>query len=983
MTEGAFVDRSADARDPRPSAGDADPRVTPKKDHSVRNLALVSCLSLMVLASCIEQRPGERSARPSPAPEWVGATLQSMSLQEKVAQMFVIWTPGRYVAQDTRQWQELERLASERKVGGFVFSSGDVYEYAMQINRMQRMATVPLLISADFEHGTAMRVRNTTSFPSAMALGAAGDPDLTYAIAKATALEGRALGVHQNYAPTLDINTNPRNPVINIRSFGDDPELVSAMGAAYIRGTQDAGMIATAKHFPGHGDMEIDSHLGISVIPFPMSRLDTFELRPFRAAIAAGTRSVMIGHPGVGALDSGSILPSTVSANVTTKLLKERLAFSGLVVSDAFEMRGLTATYEPGEAAVLAVKAGIDLILMPANPDVAIDAVIAAVRRGEIPLAHIEASVKKILEAKKQLGLDAQRSVDPDRIPEIVGCRAHRMLALEAARAAVTVLGNAAGLLPLRTGDSRRVMDLVVSETDEPSAGRDFHDLLRTRHPRMEYARFDGGSNRCEIDSIVARAQRADLLIVQLHYYMRSGEMTGFVRYDQRELLLRLAELRKPLIGIAFGNPYVAMNLPRFDTYLCTYGNSEPMQTAAAEVLFGEAATHGRLPIRIPDLYRFGEGVDLPKVALRTGEPAEAGFDPAGFRKVDEAMNTAVRDSAFPGGVLLVARNGIVVLSKAYGAMDYGLYAKRVDVNTVYDLASVTKVIATTSAVMRLVDERRISLSDPVVKYFPAFGQAGKSRITVYNLLVHNSGLPAWRKFYEFCDAPDCVMDSIFATHLVYPTGDSMVYSDLGLITTGKIVERVTGRSLDRYVDSVFFRPLGMTNTMYNPPASLLPRIAPTEVDTYWKKTGVAVHGRVHDENAAVLGGVSGHAGLFSTASDLAVILQMLLNGGSYGGTRYLTEATIRQFTTRQSERSSRGIGWDLKGSDRSFSGRFTSPETFLHTGFTGTSVVVDPKQNLIVVLLTNRVFPTRNNGKISEARPRVHNAVIEALRPK
>jgi len=322
----------------------------------------------------------------------------------------------------------------------------------------------------------------------------------------------------------------------------------------------------------------------------------------------------------------------------------------------------------------------------------------------------------------------------------------------------------------------------------------------------------------------------------------------------------------------------------------------------------------------------------------------------------------------------------VIAHEKAYGAYNYGLYAKRVGPQTMFDLASVTKVISTTSALMRLVEEGKIKLDDPVVKYFPQFGEKGKEKITIYNLMVHNSGLPAWRRFYEFCSTPECVLDSIFASPLIYRTGDSTLYSDLGLITTGKIIEKASGTTLDRFVDSVFFKPLGMNHTMYNPPKHLWGRIMPTEVDTFWRKTGKAVLGTVHDENAWVLGGVSGHAGLFSTAPDLVVLMQMLLNGGTYSGQRYLKAETIRLFTTRQSEKSTRGIGWDTKNPTRSWAGTLLSNKTFLHTGFTGTSVAADPERNLIVIFLTNRVHPTRASGKINEVRPKLHDAIVRAL---
>ncbi len=372
--------------------------------------------------------------------------------------------------------------------------------------------------------------------------------------------------------------------------------------------------------------------------------------------------------------------------------------------------------------------------------------------------------------------------------------------------------------------------------------------------------------------------------------------------------------------------------------------------------------------------------VGKSRVVLHYGQPGQGGFDSMRFSMVDVTIAEAIRDSAFPGAVLLVARNGIIVCEKAYGQFEYSGISKKVKTNTIYDLASVSKVIATTSAVMRLVDEGKIVLEDPVIKYIPQFGQAGKGRVTLYNLMVHNSGLPAWKKFYEYCDKPQCVLDSINAAALVYPTGDSTVYSDLGFMTVGKVVEKVTGVGLDRFVDSVFFKPLGMRSTMYNPPVDLLNRIAPTEVDTYWKRTGLVVRGRVHDENAAVLGGVAGHAGLFSTAHDLAVFLQMLLNGGEYDGHRYIKKRTVEQFIHRQFPNDSRAIGWDSKDSSIVWAGTMLSNKSFIHTGFTGTSVAVDPERNLIIVLLTNRVYPSRTLQRIREYRPKVHDAIVKAI---
>jgi beta-glucosidase-like glycosyl hydrolase/CubicO group peptidase (beta-lactamase class C family) len=907
--------------------------------------------------------------------------MDRLTLEEKVAQLVFVWTPGKYFPDNSEGWRELERLTVERKLGGFIFSIGDVYSFAVQINKLQKMSDLPLLIASDFEYGTGMRIRSATTFPRAMAAGATRNPNYAYEIGRITALEGRAVGVEQNYAPTVDVNNNPRNPVINTRSFGDDVQLVSEMGAAFVKGTQDGGMIATIKHFPGHGDTDVDTHLGLMTLNYDKEHYEKVEFPPFEAAIEAGAKSVMVGHIAVPAYDTAAGIPATVSPHIITRVLKNHLKFDGLVVTDAMAMRAISDKYGPGEASVLAVKAGTDLVLMPLDAGVAIDAIVAAVRRGEISEQRIDASVRKLLAMKQWVGLDRGRFVDVDKVSEIVHVREHELLAEEIARKAVTVLGNERNVLPLSKADARKILDLVISDAEDPSDGRHFHGLLRDRHAILDFVKVDSRSDSAEYDAALESARTADLILCQLHFYTRSGEQTGFIPKKQVDFLGKVIALGKPVIAIAFGNPYVAMEFPRTDAYVCAYSDALVMQQAVAEVLFAEEPARGKLPVTIPGVFKFGDGVEYPKQTLRTGLPEEAGIDSEELRKVDRIIEAAIKDSAFPGAVLLVAKDGIIVHDRAYGSYDYGIYSKRVDVNTIYDLASVTKVIATTSAVMRLVDERKVKLTDPVVNYIPQFGQNGKEKITIYNLMVHNSGLPAWRRFYDFCTTPQCVLDSIYATPLVYETGDSTIYSDLGLITMGKVIEQVSHTTLDRFVDSVFFKPLGMTNTMYNPPQRLWSRIAATEVDTFWRRTGQAVLGTVHDENASVLGGVSGHAGLFSTASDLTIMMQMLLNGGTYGGTRYLKAETIKRFTTRQSEQSTRGIGWDLKSPSHSWAGTLLSNRTFLHTGFTGTSVAADPERNLIIILLTNRVYPTRNNLKISTVRPQVHDAVLRALK--
>ncbi|HXG38852.1 MAG TPA: glycoside hydrolase family 3 N-terminal domain-containing protein [Bacteroidota bacterium] len=971
------------------------------------NLLILSVFALFI--SCSTQ-PGTQYGRPSATPvsksplqsssPWVDETLSRMTLEEKVAQLVFERADGGYLSADDERWKYYERLVRERKIGGFVFFAGDVYEYVMQINKLQAASEIPLLIASDFEFGTAMRVRRATLFPRAMLVGATRNPQYAYEMGKVIAKEARALGVHQDYAPVVDINNNPMNPVINTRSFGEDPRLVSEMAAAFTRGLQEGpperqglvgGVIATAKHFPGHGDTDVDSHLDMPVLPFSKERLDSLELVGFRRAVDAGVMSMMIAHLSVPAYDTTTGLPATLSRPIITDLLQNQLGFKGLIVTDAMTMQGVTKAFSTADAAVRAIKAGTDLVLLPPDVDVAIDAIVGAVRRGEITEERINVSVRKLLALKQSLGLVENRFVDPNAVSSIVGSAEHRRLAKQIARDGITVVKNDKNILPLQKNNLKKIVGIAFGDLEDPTTGAYFRSLVRSRVQRYEDLRVDNRSNAIEYDSVLTRAATGDILLIHMYVATRSEQMTGFFKPQQAEFLNNLLKLNKPTVVVSFGNPYLLSAFPTVQAYLAGYSQADVVVEAAVEAIFGEIETKGKLPITIPAStdaskggsggYAYGTGITLPKVTLRYDEPIAAGFDPERLKRVDEVMKQAVRDSAFPGGVVLVARNGVVGYHKAFGTFEYDPYSRQVDVNTIYDLASVTKVIATTSAVMRLVDEKKLSLDDPVVKHIPQFGQKGKEKITIYNLMVHNSGLPAWRRFYDFCTTPQCVLDSVYASPLQYNTGDSTIYSDLGLITIGKVIEKVAGTTLDRYVDSVFFKPLGMHSTMYNPPRSLWNRIAPTEIDTFWQRTGVAVRGRVHDENAATLGGVSGHAGLFSTASDLAVMMQMLLNGGTYGGVRYLQTETVQKFITRQSEKSTRAIGWDTKNlTGYTSAGRLFGPKSFGHTGFTGTSLWADPEKNLFVILLTNRVYPTRNNTKIFDVRPKVADAVMEAV---
>ncbi|HLP17920.1 MAG TPA: glycoside hydrolase family 3 N-terminal domain-containing protein [Bacteroidota bacterium] len=932
------------------------------------------------VSSAAEVRRDTASVKPAPVPlTWIDSTIQRMTLEEKAAQMVCVFTFTHYYANDDGRWKDLERLVVKRKIGGFVFSEGSLYAFPVYANRLQKVSDIPLLISVDFERGSGMRVDEGTMMPREMAIGATRDTRLAYEVGMATAREGRALGAHQNYAPVADVNTNPKNPIINTRSFGSDAALVADMTAAFVRGTQDGGMIATVKHFPGHGATEVDTHLGGANVETPREQLEKNDLLPFKAAIEAGVLSVMTGHLSTPAFDKSNN-PASVSTVVTTDLLRTTLGFKGLVVTDAMNMRAVSRKYSNDEAAVMAVKAGNDVVLMPPDADGAIDAIVSAVRRGDITESRIDQSVRRILKAKQWAGLDTNRFINIDKIGDAVGIAGHQALAQEVARKSVTVLGNKSHLLPFSVPRKKHILDIAFAEKENPAEGRAFHRGLRHYHRATEYVKIDPRSNEMEYARMLEKAKQADVLV--LHFYIEAHSRPNYLPDKILAAVRKLLALNKPLVAVSFGNPYIVLDFPSVENYVCTYGPGDQSIEAAADVLFGDQPALGKLPVAIPGLYEFGDGVLYGiQAGLRVGEPDEAGFNDTFPSSVDSVVNAGIERHAYPGAVLLVAKDGIIVHDKAYGRYTYDADAPAVTPETIFDLASLTKVISTTTAVMRLVDEKKIDLDLPVAAYIPAFGQRGKEKLTIRNLLLHNSGLPGWKKFYTICADPKCVMDSLYATPLEYPTGTQTVYSDLGFITLGKVIEKVTGITLDRFVDSVFFKPLAMNSTMYLPSVSLKGRIAPTEIDSFWHKTFKPVQGRVHDENAATLGGVSGNAGLFSTAGDLVRLLQMELNGGIFSGVRYIKRETIKEFTHRASDLSTRCLGWDSKSlAGNAWAGRLVSGEAYLHTGFTGTSVVVDPARNLIIVFLTNRVYPTRENNGLARVRPVLHDAIIGAI---
>lgn len=997
---------------------------------------------------------------------WVEENLSSLDLRQKAGQMVVRWISGGYVPAESDDFDRLVRLV-DQGVGGVSISMGLPHTYVAKLNALQGRARVPLLVTSDFESGgpgmrmggiyalpSLLPLGGGTQLPPTMALGAIGEERFAREVGRITGLEAQAVGVHMTFAPVVDVNNNPGNPIINTRSFGEDPAEVGRLAAAFVKGAHGAGLLTTAKHFPGHGDTDRDSHLDLPRIDADAARLDSVELPPFRHAIRAGVDGVMTAHIRVPEVEGYDAPPATFSPYFLQDVLRDRMGFEGLVLTDALTMDAITEDYSDSEAAVRAVEAGADVLLSPADVEAAIEGLVNAVADGRIPEARLDSSVRRILAAKARAGLHRGRSVDLEGVDRVVGRRGHGAFADTAAVRSLTLPRDHAGLVPLDTARIRRILSVSLARSADPVAGRTFDATLASDGLEVERARVLPGTHASVYDSLLDRAAEADavLLSVYLSPEARAGSVSvprAFSRFLERFRVGARADtatlgprepasvsdpfrpdLLPPVALVSFGNPYLLSDAGDVGTYLLAWGGREPAQSAAARALLGRVPVTGRLPISLPPRHEVGEGMRRGPAPLEVEGERPAGFGgdwwrggwaepqgvgdgsstvgPAqqgaggggeGLAVVDDLIREAIADSVTPGAALAVGHRGRWLRLRGYGRTDWDSASAAVTDSTLYDLASLTKVLVTTTALMELVEERRVHLDSAVSHYLRDWRNTEKEGVTVRQLLTHRGGLPSHRPVWKEQEGRAAFGEALTSVELAYPPGDTAVYSDLGFMTLGLLVEEVTGEGLHRHMERTAFGPLGMSDTGFLPLTaaaegpvprgpSFLRRVAPTEMDTVYRHRHV--HGEVHDENAHAMGGVAGHAGLFGSVRDLAVFAQTLLHGGwaapreadrdGYRLVRLLSPLTIDVFTAVADSATGRGLGWDTAGpADTGRSSPF-SDAAFGHTGFTGTSFWVDPDRELFVVLLTNRVNPTRNEDRHLDLRRRVHRAVVAAV---
>lgn len=898
--------------------------------------------------------------------------LKSLSLEEKCGQLLMPALESFSDDTTTRQYKKMYDSVKKIKVGGFVLFKSSAKEHIHMVNKIQKFSEIPLLISGDYETGLNMRIKDATQFPYNMALAATRNPDLAYRYGLAVGAECRAMGIHINFAPLLDINNDYRNPVIDIRSYSESPEIVSNFSISFMQGMYKNRVIGVAKHFPGHGATDTDSHNSLPVIRRNESQMYEFELKPFRRLIRNGLNAIMVGHLSIPAIENEKLIPATLSENMITKLLKNKMGFRGLIFTDAMNMQAITKEFGNDRATIMAIKAGNDIILYPGNVERSFKAITNAVKAGEISEERIDQSVRKILILKKFLSLDNNRFIEKNKALDIINNHKHKLLAKEIAEKSVTLVKDDERLIPLSEKDYKKIVSIAVSDKQFENSPL-FQDLIKNRFKNSRIYQTKINTSENEFSKLLKSCNEADLIILPLYIYSYTLAKHNTYFKNLTVFLHDLFKLKKKMIVISFGTPYIYMEMPNIKTLLFAYGQQEVSQNAVYEAIVGNENITGVTPVSFPGR-NITAGYGLKRWKIKTDTQKDKYYN---FAPVDSLMTSAVQIGIFPGAQLLVQQNDRILYNKTFGNYTYEKKSPKVTFDTKYDLASLTKVIVTTTAAMILCDRGQLKLDEKIINYLPALNK-NKKEITVRNLLLHNSGLPAFEPFYKKYNNQSQVLDHIYNCELNFKPGQKVQYSDWGMIILQKIIEKITGEPLDRYINYNLFSVIGMNNSFYNPSDSEKKKCAPTENDTYWRNR--QIQGEVHDETAALLGGVSGNAGLFSTSEDISKFLYLMINGGKSGNYQVIRSATIEDWTSRQLPDNSRALGWDTNFDKNSSCGTLFSPQSFGHTGFTGTSVWVDKKRKLFVVLLTNRVFPARDNQKLFDFRKKIHDSIIRQI---
>jgi beta-glucosidase-like glycosyl hydrolase/CubicO group peptidase (beta-lactamase class C family) len=981
-------------------------------------LGITLGLSLVsTLAGTVEKEPVYMGAKPSmffaerlPAPKklpfvpnaWVDSVYETMSDTARLGQLFMVAAFSTTDKPDVKLLQLIEQY----QLGGLIFMKGSPVRQAQLTNTYQAAAKVPLMVAMDAEWGLSMRLDSTVKYPYQMTLGAIEDNQLIYEMGKQIAQQCRRLGVHISFSPVVDVNNNPNNPVIGFRAFGENKQDVAHKGVAYMKGLQDHGVLACAKHFPGHGDTDVDSHYGLPVVKASKRQLDTLELLPFKHLIREGVGSVMVAHLAIPSLDDTKNQASTLSPKVVSKLLKEELSFEGLVFTDALNMKGVADFYPPGEVDAQALLAGNDVLLYSMDVPTAINRIFLALAEGRLKWHDIEKRVKRILAAKYWFGLNQYQPVELENLYNDLHPTAAGALNQRIFEQAITLVRNDHKLLPLRGRSTARRLHLGIGE---PTA-LDFYNALGI-YGSMEHRYLPMKADSLLLQALAAELANYNEIIVSWHLStQRAGQKFGIEPAMVAAIKALLQD--KKSVQVVFGNAYA---LPQFDfgtALVCGFEEHPWAYKNAAQQLFGAMPFKGKLPVSVSKTLKAGTGLSSSASwNLRLVDPSQYGYEKTSWQRIDSIMELAMRLGATPGAQVLAAKGGNIFFYKQYGHTDWS-QQQSVSQATVYDLASLTKVLATGIGLMQRYDQNQLPIDSSLGFFLPELKGAELGNRTLRQLMAHQAGLPAfvpyWKKTFKQ-QQPDPwwwdtekapihsntawlevaegrhirteIRDSLWAWVKAAPLNPAgqYVYSDLGLHLLWRLLERHWQQSPDQWLEQNWYAPAGTTSLGYQPRQRLpLALIAPTENDTDFRRQ--LLQGHVHDQTAALLGGVAGHAGLFSNAADILRVLQPLL-GTSDFPQPVLKPYTVDLFSSPQFVGNRRGLLWDRQ----SYNGQLPSPVgpspsniSFGHSGFTGTLVWIDPQIDLVYIFLSNRVHPSVNPNRLAELN--VRTQVLEVF---
>jgi beta-glucosidase-like glycosyl hydrolase/CubicO group peptidase (beta-lactamase class C family) len=946
------------------------------------------------------------------AEQWADSLMATMTLDEKIGQLFMV---AAYSNKEAAHEKQILQLIQQYKIGGLIFMQGGLLRQARLTNQYQAASKIPLMIAMDAEWGLSMRIDSTFKFPKQLTMGALPNEKLIYDMGKEMARQCKRLGVHISFSPVLDINNNPNNPVIGYRSFGEDKFSVALKGIAYMKGLQDGGVLACGKHFPGHGNTETDSHHDLPVVNGNLKELKNLELFPFEKAFEKGLGSVMIAHLYMPEIEKTPNLASTLSPKIVTDLLRNEMKYKGLVFTDALNMQGVAKFHAVGDVELKALMAGNDVLLFSQDVAKAFSVIKGALSSKKITEQRINESCRKILMSKYWMGITNKQCVDINGLyQDLNGKRAdgikHKM-----AQQAITLVQNIDSLLPLKNASKYKIASLTIGSASDNTFRKTLSNYFKINHFGL-----DKNASGEAVSKQLNQLKQYDCIILHINNTSTQPSKKYGVTALAEKALSELKNKETKVILAIGGSPYILNQIKSHyeaDAILVYYEEDKDFQSYAAQAIFGGIALEGKLPVGAGK-FKVNTGIQTDKIRLGYTIPEALNYSSLAFSQIDSIVYEGIREEAFPGCQVLCAKNGYIIFQKNYGYYTYDNLRAVTD-TTLYDLASITKIAGSMPLLMYMKDLGYFDENKTLGDYLPELKNSNKGNLNFKNILTHQAGLVEWIPFFQYTlNAKKNYKSNFYADELsdlyankvssgiyihksitdtIYnKIRDSKLnelqgykYSDLGFYYYKQIIENFFGKPMDKMIDSLFFEPLGMYQTTYNPLQKFQTiQIAPTEFDKTFRRC--IIQGYVHDQGAALLGGVAGHAGLFSNTNDLAKLMHLFNKKGKYGDARFLQEQTVKTFTSCTFCESApgtnrRALGFDRPVNNPKIDGPSTylaSPQSFGHTGFTGTIAWADPENDLIYIFLSNRTFPDSNNKKINKlnTRQRIQEVLYKAF---